>query len=72
MFKIPKRISTHQRSEIVKSMFSGCSRDSIARDVHVSGGTASHVLRDFKNDAYTTGIQEAEKMYNLEEMVASY
>ena len=50
-------------------MFSGHSRDSIARNVRASGGTVSHVWCDFKNDACKKGIKEAAKAYNLEEMV---
>ena len=69
MSEIPKQLSKNLRINIVKNMFLGYSRDSIAKGLRVSSGTVSNVWREFKSDAQKIGLSKAEKAYDLEEEI---
>ena len=69
MLEIPKLLAQDQRSNIVKHMLLGDNRDSIAEALHLSSGTVFNVWSAFKRDVNKIGLDEAVKVYNVEEVV---
>jgi len=69
--RLRKRISDREKSEIMDLHFQGLSRDDIAKEIGVSTGAVSGVIKQFIDCADSESTEEAAEEYDVIETVES-